>query len=122
MYCSDHLNSPFEISEIPKTLVLHTLSVDRRQVLWFVRPLKRVDKFQKNQENNMISKITAILAAALVLGSAGAASAQTHRHAGWQAPYANSYNQDTRNLRYGHANDPQFDPLAGTVFDGVAPY
>ena len=49
----------------------------------------------------MISKITAILAAALVLGSAGAASAQTHRHAGWQAPYANSYNQDTRNLRYG---------------------
>jgi hypothetical protein len=50
-----------------------------------------------------------------VLGSAGAASAQTHRHAGWQAPYANSYNQDTRNLRYGHANDPQFDPLAGTV-------
>ena len=46
MYCSDHLNSPFEISEIPKTLVLHTLNVDRRQVLWFVRPLKRVDKFQ----------------------------------------------------------------------------
>jgi hypothetical protein len=53
----------------------------------------------------MISKITAILAAALVLGSAGAASAQTHRHAGWQAPYANSYNQDTRNLRYGHASE-----------------
>jgi hypothetical protein len=23
MYCSDHLNSPFEISEIPKTLVPH---------------------------------------------------------------------------------------------------
>jgi hypothetical protein len=58
----------------------------------------------------MISKITAILAAALALGSAGAASAQTHRHAGWQAPYANSY-KDTRNLRYGHANDTQFDPL-----------
>lgn len=47
MYCSDHLNSPFEISEIQKTLVLHTLSVDRRQVLWFVRPLKRVDNFQE---------------------------------------------------------------------------
>jgi hypothetical protein len=58
----------------------------------------------------MISKITAIVAAALVLGSAGAASAQTHRPAGWQAPY----NQDTRNLRYGHANDPQFDVYAGT--------
>jgi hypothetical protein len=36
MYCSDHLNSPFEISEIPKTLVLHILGVDRSQVLWFV--------------------------------------------------------------------------------------
>ena len=33
--CLDYLNSPFEISEIQKTLVLHTLSVDRRQVLWF---------------------------------------------------------------------------------------
>jgi hypothetical protein len=68
----------------------------------------------ENEENNMISKITAIVAVVLVLGSAGAASAQTHRHAGWQAPYANSYNQDTRNLRYGHANDPQFDVYGGT--------
>jgi hypothetical protein len=73
----------------------------------------------------MTGKITAILAATVVLASAGVASAQTNRHAGalWQAPYANSYyNQDTRNLRYGHASDRQFDPLAGTVFDGVAPY
>ena len=62
----------------------------------------------------MISKITLIVAAALVLGSAGAASAQTHRHAGWQALYANSYNQDTRNLRFGHANDPEFDAYGGT--------
>jgi hypothetical protein len=67
---------------------------------------------------NMISKITAILAAAVVLASAGVASAQTV-----YAPYANSYyHQDTRNLRYGHANDHQFDPYAGTVFEGVAPY
>jgi hypothetical protein len=76
-------------------------------------------------ENVMTSKITAIVAVAVVLASAGVASAQTNRHAGaqWQAPYANPYyNQDTRNLRYGHANDHQFDPLAGTVFDGVAPY
>jgi hypothetical protein len=36
----------------------------------------------------MISKITAIVAAALVLGSAGVASAQTHRQTGWQTPYA----------------------------------
>jgi hypothetical protein len=62
----------------------------------------------------MISKITVIVAAALVLGSAGAALAQTHRHAGWQAPYANSYNQDTRDLRFGHANDPEFDAYGGT--------
>jgi hypothetical protein len=72
----------------------------------------------------MTSKITAILAAALVLASAGVASAQTNRHARaqWQVPYGYSYSQDTRNLRFGHANDPQFDALAGTVFDGVAPY
>ena len=50
----------------------------------------------------MISKITAILAVAIVLASAGVASAQTV-----YAPHANSYyNQDTRNLRFGHANDP----------------
>ena len=66
----------------------------------------------------MISQITAILSAAVVLASAGVASAQTV-----YAPYADSYyNQDTRNLRYGHANDRLSDPLAGTVFDGVAPY
>ena len=35
--CSGYLNGPFEISEIPKTLVLHILAVDRRQVLWFVQ-------------------------------------------------------------------------------------
>ena len=62
----------------------------------------------------MISKITAILAAAALLASAGVAWAQTHRHAGWQAPYANSYNQDTRSLRFGHANDPEFDVYGGT--------
>ena len=73
----------------------------------------------------MTGKITAILAVAVMLASASVASAQTNRHAGaqWQAPYANSYyNQDTRNLRYGHANDRRLDPLAGTAFDGVAPY
>ena len=57
-------------------------------------------------ENDMTGKITAILAAAVVLVSASVASARTV-----YAPHANSYyNQDTRNLRYGHANDPQFDP------------
>jgi hypothetical protein len=49
-------------------------------------------------------KLTAIVTVAVVLVSAGVASAQTNRHAGaqWQAPYANPYySQDTRNLRYG---------------------
>jgi len=69
-------------------------------------------------EIDMTSKVFAIVAAAVVLTSASVASAQTR-----YAPYANSYyNQDTRNLRYGHANDPQFDPYRGTVFEGVAPY
>jgi hypothetical protein len=66
-------------------------------------------------ENDMISKITAVVAAAVVLASASVASAQT--------VYAPLYhNQDTSNLRYGHANDHQFDPYRGTVFEGVAPY
>jgi hypothetical protein len=61
-------------------------------------------------ENNMISKISAIIAAAVVLASASVASAQTV-----YAPHANSYyNQDTGNLRYGHANDPAFDSYGGT--------
>jgi hypothetical protein len=69
-------------------------------------------------ESDMISKIAVIVAAAVVLASASVASARTV-----YAPHANSYyNQDTRNLRYGHANDPQFDPYAGTVWEGVAPY
>ena len=63
-------------------------------------------------ENNMTSKITAILTAAVVLASADVASAQIGRHDAvqWQVPDANSYkqgtnDQDTSNLRYGHAND-----------------
>jgi hypothetical protein len=67
----------------------------------------------------------AIAIAAVASLAIATASAQTNRHGGaqWQAPYANSYyNQDTRNLRFGHANDHQFDPYAGTVFEDVAPY
>jgi hypothetical protein len=45
--CSGCLNSPFEISEIPKTLAPHILTVGRRQTLWSVRLLKRVDNFQE---------------------------------------------------------------------------
>ena len=68
-----------------------------------------------------MTKITAIVAAAVVLAAATAASARTV-HAPYGNSYYNYYNQDTRNLRYGHANDRLSDPLAGTVFDGVAPY
>ena len=53
-------------------------------------------------ENNMTSKITAIIAAAVVLASASVASAQTVYAPSYHNPY---YNQDTKNLRYGHAND-----------------
>jgi hypothetical protein len=66
----------------------------------------------------MTSKITAILTAAIVLASASVASAQTAYAPSYHNPYNN---QDTRNLRYGHANDHQFDPYRGTVFEGVAP-
>jgi hypothetical protein len=71
----------------------------------------------------MTRKLTAIVATAIVLASAGIASAQNapRTRVQWQAPYANSYS-GTANLRYGHANDRQSDPLAGTVLDGVAPY
>jgi hypothetical protein len=69
-------------------------------------------------ENDMTSKITAILAAAVVLASASVASAQT----AYAPSFHSSYNQDTRNLRFGHANDPQFDPYRGTVWENFAPY
>jgi hypothetical protein len=76
----------------------------------------------------MTSKITAVLAAALVLASAGVASAQTGRRAQWQAPYGESYygyyNRDYWAGIQGVApyRTPRFDPYAGTVFEGVAPY
>jgi hypothetical protein len=77
-------------------------------------------------EIDMTGKLTAIVAAAIVLGSVGVASAQTHRYvprAHWQAPYADSYyNRDywAGVGRYGTYD--RFDPYAGTVFEGVAPY
>jgi hypothetical protein len=84
----------------------------------------------------MTGKITAIVAAAAVLASAGVASAQTNRHlqragAQWHAPYAgyyngNSYyNQDYWRGTYDFVpgvGPNRSDPYAGTVFEGVAPY
>ena len=58
----------------------------------------------------MISKISAIVAAAVMLASVSVASAQT----AYAPSFHNSYhNQDTRNLRYGHANDPHLTPMPG---------
>jgi hypothetical protein len=56
-----------------------------------VRPLnQRAGKFPGlTMEIDMTGKITAIVAAAIVLGSVGVASAQTHRYVPrghWQAP------------------------------------
>jgi hypothetical protein len=119
--CWAQLNKPFAISAVPKAFIPHIWRLNGCECSGPFAPQRAAKGKRMNMENDMTSKITAILAAAVVLASAGVASAQTHRHAGaqWQAPYANS---DTRNLRFGHANDPQFDPYAGTVFEGVAPY
>jgi hypothetical protein len=66
----------------------------------------------------MTSKIAAILAAALVLGSARVSSAQTNRQRS-SALRQLLLNQDKRNLPLGHANDRQFYPYAGTVWEGL---
>jgi hypothetical protein len=77
----------------------------------------------------MTGKITTILTAAVVLAaSVGAASAQVGRRDPWQAPYGgyydSYYNRDywagIRGVAPYHT--PRFDPYAGTVFEGVAPY
>jgi hypothetical protein len=66
---------------------LEKLRAQRERVVRFVRDACSAsgEAFSRAREFMlvMISKITAVLAAARVLGSAGAASAQTHRHAGW---------------------------------------
>jgi hypothetical protein len=77
----------------------------------------------------MIGKITTAVALALLLGSAGAASARTGKHAqvksAWQAPFANSYyNEDYWRGIEGVAPHgvEQRDPYAGTIWEDVAPY
>ena len=71
----------------------------------------------------MTGKITAAVVAAILLGSAGVASAQIGRTGPTYSPYYNSY----YNGNYWEGVAPagriyQRDPYAGTVFDGVAPY
>jgi hypothetical protein len=74
----------------------------------------------------MTGKITAAVVAAILLGSAGVASAQIGRN-GPQAPYGYPYYNSYYNGNYWQGVAPagriyQRDPYAGTVFDGVAPY
>jgi hypothetical protein len=74
----------------------------------------------------MTRKITAILAAAVVLTSAGVASAQTNSHSArtngqWQARQA-PYSDIWTGSGFPAGRFDQRDPYAGTVFEGVAPY
>jgi hypothetical protein len=71
----------------------------------------------------MTGKITAAVVAAILLGSAGVASAQIGRTGPTYSPYYSPYYYSN----YWEGVAPagriyQRDPYAGTVFDGVAPY
>jgi hypothetical protein len=74
----------------------------------------------------MTSKITAAAVAAILLSSAGVASAQTGRHGSWtsgQAAYSQSYyNGDYWNGVSPAGRIQQRDPYVGTPFENVAPY
>jgi hypothetical protein len=74
----------------------------------------------------MTSKITAAVVAAILLGSAGVASAQKGRHGSWasvQAPYSQSYyNGDYWNGVTPAGRIQLRDPYVGTPFENVAPY
>lgn len=77
----------------------------------------------------MIGKITAAVAVAILLANAGVASAQTNRapraDSVWQTPapfFNNYYNEDYWRAVAPNLPREQYDPYAGTVLDGVAPY
>ena len=70
----------------------------------------------------MTSKISAVFVAVALIGSAGVASAQSVRHATHQAQIQAP---DTGYYHFRGSPPParlQAAPLAGTVFEGVAPY
>jgi hypothetical protein len=78
-------------------------------------------------EIKMTSKISAAIAAAALIVAAGAASAQPVRHVGHVAHAHQVQVQSPEGAYYHFRGDasgvrPQADPLAGTVFDGVAPF
>jgi hypothetical protein len=76
-------------------------------------------------EIDMTSKITAAVVAAILLGSAGVASAQTGRLHHSQ-PYHDSYYNGAywRGIEgvAPYTSNNRYDPLRGTYRDGVAPY
>ena len=81
--------------------------------------------FSKHKtEISMTGKITAAVVAAILLGSAGAASAQIGRTGPTYSPYYSPYYNSYYNRNYWEGVAPagriyQRDPY---VFDGVAPY
>jgi hypothetical protein len=79
----------------------------------------------------MTGKITAAVVAAILLSSAGVASAQTGRTRPTYSPYYSPYNRPYYNSYYDRqywqgvapaGRIHQRDPYGGTVFDDVAPY
>jgi hypothetical protein len=77
----------------------------------------------------MTGKIAAAVVTAVVLATAGAASAQTNARvvrinvAATQSPATGAYyNGDYWNAISSPARAPQRDPYVGTVFENVAPY
>lgn len=81
----------------------------------------------------MISKVTAAIVAAVLVASAGVASAQTSERtarthaqtaltsAAWQSPHF-YYNKDYWDGVAPAGRIQQRDPFAGTYFEGVVPY
>jgi hypothetical protein len=77
----------------------------------------------------MTGKIAAAVVAAIVLATAGAASAQTNTHgaraniaASQMQAGASYYNSDYWNAIASPGRAPQRDPFVGTVFENVVPY
>jgi hypothetical protein len=76
------LNKPFAISAIPEVFLPHIFGVTRRMRVHPVRWIAPKSVKGMRRRTDMTGKITTILAAAIVLASAGVASAQTNSHAG----------------------------------------
>jgi hypothetical protein len=116
-------------ADYQKALASPSASLTAVTVVHAVRPELR-GRLSKptTMEVNMTRKITAAAAVALLIGSAGIASAQTNTHAARvngvsQAPFTYSYyNEDYWRAIEPNGSFEQRDPYAGTIWEGVAPY